>query len=72
MRSRGLTYWGICIWDALGIPAALDADAVITAPCGDCGSELDFEVRGGELVKGEGVVHFAVPAHEWWDNIGFT
>ena len=30
------------------------------------------EVREGRLVRGEGVVHFAIPAHHWWDNIGFT
>lgn len=65
-------YWGICIWDALGIAAALGTDAVITAPCGDCGVAMTLEVRGERLVRGEGVVHFAVPAHHWWDNIGFT
>ncbi|MSR21351.1 MAG: hypothetical protein EXR91_10340 [Gemmatimonadetes bacterium] len=72
VQAKGRIYWGICIWDALGIPAAMDADAVITAPCGDCGSALRFEIRDGELVRSEGVVHFAVPAHHWWDNIGFT
>ena len=65
-------FWGICIWDALGIAAALDSDAVITAPCGDCGQEMTMEVRDRELVQSEGVVHFAIPAHQWWDNIGFT
>ena len=65
-------YWGICIWDALGIPAALHADATITARCGDCGDELDLEVREGQLVRGEGIVHFAVPAIRWWENIAFA
>lgn len=65
-------FWGICIYDALGIPAALASDAVITAPCGDCGQEMTLELRDGDLVRSEGVVHFAIPAHQWWDNIGFT
>ena len=65
-------FWGICIWDALGIAAALDSDAVITAPCGDCGEEMTMELRDRKLVQSEGVVHFAIPAHQWWDNIGFT
>ena len=65
-------YWGICIWDALGIAAALGTDAVITAPCGDCGSGMRLEVRDSRLVGAAGVIHFAVPAHYWWDNIGFT
>jgi hypothetical protein len=72
VEANGRVYWGICIWDALGIAAALAADAVITAPCGDCGEALRYEVRDGTLVEGSGVVHFAVPAHHWWDNIGFT
>lgn len=73
VSAAGKRYWGICIWDALGIVAALGAtDAVITAPCGDCGDRMTLEVRGGQLARGEGVVHFAVPAHHWWDNIGFT
>jgi hypothetical protein len=70
--AGGKTYWGICIWDALGIAAALGKDAVISAPCGDCGDPMGLEVRDGRLVRSEGVVHFAVPARHWWDNIGFT
>ncbi len=65
-------YWGICIWDALGIAAALDSNAVITATCGDCGDRMTLEIRDRRLVRNEGVVHFAIPAHHWWDNIGFT
>lgn len=72
VNSNGRRYWGICIWDALGIAAALGADAVIEASCGDCGDAMTLEVRGGRLVRGDGVVHFAIPAHHWWDNIGFT
>jgi hypothetical protein len=70
--AGGKTYWGICIWDALGIAAALGRDAVISAPCGDCGEPMEFEVRDGRLVRSEGLIHFAVAAHHWWDNIGFT
>lgn len=72
VNANGKRYWGICIWDALGIAAAVGADAVIEATCGDCGSAMTLEVRGEKLVRGEGLVHFAVPAHHWWDNIGFT
>ncbi len=70
--ADGKTYWGICIWDALGISAALGKDAVITAPCGDCGEPMRLEVEDGRLVRSEGVIHFAVAAQHWWDNIGFT
>jgi len=72
VSAAGKTYWGICIWDSLGIAAALGKDAVIDTPCGDCGEPMRLEVRGSKLFRGEGVVHFAVPAHRWWDNVGFT
>ena len=72
VAAAGKVYWGICIWDALGIAAAIGSDAVITAPCGDCGIGMTLEVRDGQLTRSEGIVHFAIPAHHWWDNIGFT
>jgi hypothetical protein len=72
VETAGKRYWGICIWDGLGIAAALGTDAVITTPCGDCGESMTLEVRQGALVRSEGIIHFAVPAHHWWDNIGFT
>jgi hypothetical protein len=71
--TAGKTFWGICIWDALGIAAALRSDATVTARCGDgCEGEVVLEVRDGALARGEGVVHFGVPAARWWENIGFT
>ena len=71
-HTHGRTFWGLCVWDALGIPAALHADATVTARCGDCGEELVLEVRDGALARREGVVHFGVSAARWWDNIGFA
>ena len=72
VEARGRTYWAVCVWDALGIAAALGADADVAANCGDCGEELRLGVRGGALTLAEGVVHFAVPAARWWDNIAFA
>ena len=72
VEARGKTYWGICIWDALGVVAALGSDAVIRTACGDCSEPMLLEIAGGKLTRSEGIIHFAVPAHHWWDNIGFT
>jgi hypothetical protein len=72
VEALGRTYWGICIWDALGIPAALHTDATVTARCGDCDQDLILEVRGDTLVQADGIVHFGVPAKRWWENIAFT
>ena len=67
------SWFANCAWDALGIPGALHTDGVVRSECPDCGEALELEVRGGKLVRGaELLVHFAVPARRWWDDIAFT
>ena len=66
-------YFGNCIWDALGISACLHANARIRTYCPDCSEPLSLSVRDGELDAPAGaVIHFAVPAAHWWDDIGST
>jgi Alkylmercury lyase len=72
VRSGTRTWWGNCIWDALGILALLGVDGRVTTACPDCGERLRVEVAGGRLAGGDGVAHFAVPARDWWRSIGFT
>jgi len=61
-----------CAWDSLGIPAALGADARIDTTCADCGEMAELEIIGGNLAEEFGVIHFAIPAAHWWDDIRFT
>lgn len=65
-------WWGNCIWDALGILAMTGRDGAVQTSCPDCGEALRCAVAGGELVEAEGVVHFAVPANRWWEDIVYT
>jgi len=66
-------YFGNCIWDALGIPVCLKKDGRIRTRCPDCSEPMSLDVRGGSLdSSSEGVIHFAVPAARWWDDIGST
>jgi hypothetical protein len=69
VRANERTYWGNCIWDALGIPNMLRADATISTACPDCGEAMDLVVQGGRLQPADGIVHFAVPARKWWEDI---
>ena len=71
VRIGALSAYGNCIWDALGIAAMLHEDARISASCADCGSATEITVADGK-VEGEGLIHFAVPAREWWKDIVFT
>lgn len=70
--SAGVTYWGNCIWDGLGILAMLGQDGTVVTSCPDCGENMTFRVEGGRVVEGEGIVHFAVPASRWYDNVVYT
>ena len=69
-----LSWWGNCIWDALGIAAMVKGDARIVTGCADCSDEMELRVEGGRLrTEGEeGIIHFSVPARRWWENIKFT
>ena len=71
--AGGRRWFANCAWDALGIPAALHTDGTVRSACPDCGEPLELEVRDGELARGDGLlVHFVVPARQWWDDIAFT
>ena len=70
--AGGRGYYANCAWDAFGVPALLDADARIFTTCADCGGALERKVAGGHLTETRGLVHFALPARRWWDNVGFT
>jgi hypothetical protein len=65
-------WWGNCIWDALGIPAMLKEDARVVTACGCCNDAMTVEIRDGELSNPSGIVHFALPPKDWWQNIVFT
>jgi hypothetical protein len=72
VEAEGKRYYANCVWDALGVPAALGKDAVIAAEDAATGEPMTLEVRGGRPVPLECVAHFAVPAAHWWDDIVYT
>jgi hypothetical protein len=65
-------YFANCAWDAFGVAAALKRDADIESTCADCGELLTFQIREEKPLPQEGVVHFAVPAAQWWRDIIYT
>ncbi len=68
----GRSYWANCAWDALGIPAALHADALIEATDSGGGEPLLLSVRDGQLHGDGAVAHFVVPFDNWYDDMVFT
>ena len=59
-----------CAWDGLAILAVL-GDGTLDTRSPATGEALRFTSQGG-VVSGEGVVHFLVPAREFWNDIGHT
>jgi len=72
VRSGPRHWWGNCIWDALAILALVDTDGSVSTACPHSGQPLLVSVTNGSLANAQGIVHFAVPAREWWRDIGFT
>jgi hypothetical protein len=66
------TYFANCAWDALGVAAALHRDAEVHASDAFSGESIRLEVRNGQPVHEPCVIHFAVPAARWWDDIIHT
>ena len=72
VRLGKKSWFGNCIWDALGIPAMLNKDATIDAACGCCNLGMPLDIVKGKLRQTEGVIHIAVPARDWYKDVVFT
>ena len=72
VRSGARQWWGNCIWDALAILALIGTDGSVSTACPHSGQPLLLSVTKGRLADAQGIVHFAVPARDWWRDIGFT
>jgi hypothetical protein len=70
--ANGRAYWANCAWDALGIPAALHADARIEAETVNDGKPIHLAVFDGRATGWDGVVHFALPFRRWYDDLILT
>ncbi len=72
VNARGQGYWANCAWDALGIPAALHADAMIETQCADSRHPIVLKVEDGRVRDHGERVHFLVPFRRWYEDLPFT
>ncbi len=70
--SGDRSWWGNCVWDALGVLGVLGIDGEVRTACPSSGTPLTLAVEAGALAPTDAVVHFAVPAGRWWERVGFT
>ena len=74
VRCAGHEWWALCGWDALGIPAALEAPGTIESSCSDCHEPISIDARGdGTATSPTGaVLRVGVRAIDFWKDIYFT
>jgi hypothetical protein len=72
VELEAFSCFGNCIWDALGIAAMMKQDARIKTACGDCGTAMELSIEGGQVRGDAGIIHFALPARRWWEDIVFN
>ena len=65
-------YHANCVWDSIGIPAALHADGMVRARDGHSREAMTLVIRNGTPKPTPCVIHIAVPASHWWDDIIYT
>jgi alkylmercury lyase-like protein len=70
--AAGREWYANCGWDAFGIGAALGVDSTIHTECPDCHEPLEITVRRGRPERTDLIWHVAVPARDWWQDIGYT
>jgi len=56
----------------MGIPAMLQVDARIETHCAETGQPVSIAIRQGQLVAGEGRIHFPLPYLRWYDDLVLT
>jgi hypothetical protein len=72
--SDGKTTWyANCAWDMLGVAMLVDRPLLAETHCADCGERIAVECDPlHPPSECQAVVHFLVPARQWYDDIGFT
>ncbi|MBP6015536.1 MAG: hypothetical protein KA586_02365 [Candidatus Promineofilum sp.] len=70
VRSAERQWYANCVWDGLAILGFV-GDGVLETHTPQWNDLVHFHVVDGR-VRGDGIVHFLVPAHRFWDDIGFT
>ena len=72
VRSSRHTAYANCVWDALGVPVMLREPAEIISACGCCGESMALGAQRDAPPDGSGIVHLAIPAQRWWEDVVFT
>lgn len=74
VENRHGRWWGNCAWDSLAIASLSlhDPTTITTTSGADGGEPIVLTVEGDAVSDPSLVVHYAVPASRWWDDVRYT
>jgi hypothetical protein len=72
VRTDAGQWWANCAWDMLGVAAMVGGPVSLSAECTDCGEPFECDLNPGGRVDSDWLVHFLLPARQWYHDIGFT
>ena len=72
VRSVKGAWWANCAWCSLGIAAMLNDDTSILTRFGAQEESIKLDIKNGRISNPDLVMHFAIPASKWWDNVIYT
>ncbi len=73
LRAAGRRWFANCAWDMLGVATLVATPVDIETQCTDCGDPITMHFEPQDQSLGtELLVHFLLPARQWYDDIGFT
>ena len=73
VESGDRSWWANCAWDMFGVATLAGRRVTVHTSCGDCGEPMTLTCDPDGPPPNEiGVVHFLVPARQWYADIGFT
>ena len=72
VKSGDKAWWGNCIWCSLGIAAISNEDTEIHSTIMGEEKPVQIDIKDHNLANQQLLVHFAVPASNFWDNVIYT
>jgi hypothetical protein len=72
VAGKHATWYANCAWDMLGIPMIAKEWVAISTTCAESGAPIRLSADAESPPGDDLVVHFLVPARQWYNDIGFT
>jgi hypothetical protein len=72
VTGQRASWFANCAWDMLGVAMIAQETVTIDALCGDCAEPIQLRSAPDVPPADPLLVHFLLPARQWYDDIGFT